>query len=55
MKSFLNSYLSSLTDSRDLANIRLVVHEEKSLSYALLNLQIKWLEFKMKVIEEILK
>lgn len=55
MKSFLNSYLSCLTEDRDLANLRLVIYEESSLSYTLLNLQIKWIEFKMKLIEGILK
>lgn len=60
MKSFLNSYLDSLTNDLDLANIRLTVYgpgfsPASKISYALLCLHIKYLEFQIKLIEEMNK
>lgn len=53
MKSLLNTYKDYLTEELDLAKLRLMCKERKTLAYACLNLRIKWLEFKLSVVESI--
>lgn len=54
MKSLLNTYKDFLTEELDLAKLRLMCKERKTLSYVCLNLRIKWLEFKLSVVEGLL-
>lgn len=54
MKSLLNTYKDFLTEELDLAKLCLMCKERKTLTYAYLSLRIKWLEFKLSVVEGLL-
>lgn len=52
MRNLFRNYLQYLEDERSLCDIRLLT--KQSLAYALLNLRINWLDFKISLVKTFL-